>query len=393
MITDFVAFLSPDWDVAYRASMFREIARQIGVKGGKFIGINRPVYILTDLFSNPRRILKTLEKSIKIVPNITICRPLLYVHPRAFPYGGNKLQKNKLSGYIKKVVRKEGAAEGKTVFWLSHPYQMLEVDIPDGVFVVYERYDKYDAAFNITEKNRKLIRALENKIFKKADLIIVTAKKLTEDIQEYSAKIKYLSNAADFEYFSECKSAKNVINKNIAHINHPVIGYLGTIHAGTDLKLIRKTALALPEYTFLLTGPVQDGEIKASSEYRSLIKMTNVIFTGWLDWAEMPTYLKAFDIGIIPYRLDFEFNNYVDPNKFHEYMAMGLPIVSTNIPEMLKYKQWASIANSEEEFISKIKEAVDKLPAKDRDAREIYARENGWAKRVGEILGEINKSI
>lgn len=396
MIKNLVVFLSPDWEKSYRASMFRELARQLASRGGQIICLNRPCFMLTDLFSNIKRWRKAFDsKPQKYGNNLTVFRPKLFIHPliaRHIPFIQN-YQKTIYRRQIEKLFKSRGFLPDNTALWLSHPYQFMEMDIPANYKVIYERYDKYEKAVGISSDLPGLVSTLDQALVKRANLIITTASKLAEELNDYKEKVHNLPNSADYDYFSRIGSADD-LNGNITRsIKKPVIGYLGTIHEGLDIELILKLAGLKKEWSFLLVGPVQSGKLEGTSNFKGLKDMPNVILTGWLDWAKLPGYLKLFDVGIIPYRLDCEFNQYVDPNKFHEYMAMGLPVASTSLPEMGKYSEWVELADTPDAFRDAIEMVLKQNDENQKSKRINYARGNSWKQRSAKIISLMDKMV
>ncbi len=396
MINNLIVFLSPDWEVSYRASMFRELARQLVPRGGQIICFNRPIFVLSDLFSNPKRWMQILaNKLIKPATNITVYRPILFLHPlisRRLPKFNNYQRKF----YRKKIeiLFQDHSLEPKnTAWWVSHPYHFMETDLPQDGKVVYERYDKYDQSIGLNADQAGLVAGLDRKLAERADLIITTSVNLARELDEFKAKVQYLPNSADYEYFSNVDTAKGIKGTLAGKIKKPVIGYLGTIHEGLDISLISRLAEIKKEWTFMLVGPVQSEKIKNEPGFKKMQNLPNVVMTGWLDWAMLPSYLKLFDVGIIPYRLDCGFNRYVDPNKFHEYMALGLPVVTTSLPEMGKYREWVETADTPEAFKTAIEKVLDQDSDMLRADRKKYARENGWEQRAAKIISSLDKII
>lgn len=396
MIKNLVIFLSPDWEISYRASMFSEIARQLADRNGQVVCINRPAFVLSDILTNPKRWLRAFgNKPVKLGSNLTVLRPKLLIHPliaRHIPF----IQRHQKKVYLKQVedlLKAEGFLPEDTFWWMSHPYQFMEMGMPANYKVVFERYDKYDKAVGLSAGLSDLVSKLEQALIKRADLVITTASKLAMELNGHKEKVHHLPNSADYEFFSGVATTAVTNNDLAGNIKKPVIGYLGTIHEGLDVDLLLKLAGLKKEWTFLLVGPVQSGKMAGTPSFNELKSKPNVILTGWLGWDVLPGYLKLFDVGIIPYRLNCEFNQYVDPNKFHEYMAMGLPIVSTSLPEMEKYSEWVETADIPETFASALEKMLDQNSEVLKSSRKNYAKENSWQQRAAKIIYLMDKII
>ena len=87
----------------------------------------------------------------------------------------------------------------------------------------------------------------------------------------------------------------------------------------------------MPDVSFVLVGPEQ-------TDMSALRAFPNVHLLGKKSHAEVPRYVKAFDVGLVPYRLtDYTANVY--PTKLNEYLAMGMPVVATDLPEIRRFNR------------------------------------------------------
>src|SRR5699024_2448842 len=138
--------------------------------------------------------------------------------------------------------------------------------------------------------------------------------------------------------------------KDIKPIKAPVIGYIGVIDERIDMELIQKTAEIMPEYNFVMIGPLHniDESDKAEAD--------NIHYLGVKDYSALLNYLKAFDFAMMPFSLN-EHTKYINPIKTLEYMAAGKPIITTRINDIVrKYAHCVSLINSAEEFKKAVKE-------------------------------------
>lgn len=396
MIINLIVFLSPDWNVSFRSALFRAFAKRLVLNGGKVLCVNRPAFIASDWLMHPERISSLLGcRSVVREGNITIYRPVAFLHTliaKALPFYGT-WQKKYLSSQLWHKAKQEGLDIKTTAWWLSHPFQTLEVNIPDDVFVIYERYDRYDAIPGITPRKAALVRELEPWLLQRADIVITTSQKLYDEVAHYGTKVVLQPNAADYAYFSSAQSDSVKPNASLKKLPKPVIGYLGTIHEATDIDLLLAVAGKRPDWGFLLVGPVQQKEIARSKAFRTLTSLSNVMATGWVDYIDLPSYLCAFDVGIIPYRLSSRFNQYVNPNKLHEYLAMGLPIVASPLPELTSQTRWVHLAATADEFVTGIEAALSKRSESNRLERRSFAQNDDWKQWVDILMPKIDSSM
>ncbi len=114
-----------------------------------------------------------------------------------------------------------------------------------------------------------------------------------------------------------------------ANLPHPVIGYFGLLADWIDLEMIAWLAAQRPGWTFLLVG-------QAKTDIRQLQGLSNVVMVGPQPYESLPGWARAFDVAIIPYRMNRQVQN-ANPLKLREYLATGRPIVSVRNPEIEKF--------------------------------------------------------
>ena len=79
---------------------------------------------------------------------------------------------------------------------------------------------------------------------------------------------------------------------------------------------------------------------------------------GFRPYEEIPRYGAGFDVAIMPWR-DNEWIRNCNPIKLKEYLALGLPVVSTDFPEVHRYASVVRIARSPEEFVQLVATTLD----------------------------------
>ena len=119
-----------------------------------------------------------------------------------------------------------------------------------------------------------------------------------------------------------------------------------------DYELIKKLAVERPDREIVLIGVDYDKSIEKSG----MDKLSNIHFLGPINYTELPAYSKHFSVSTIPFILN-DITESTSPVKLFEYMAMGHPIVTTNLPECKKY-QSTLISKTHEEFMANIEKAL-----------------------------------
>jgi glycosyltransferase involved in cell wall biosynthesis len=179
------------------------------------------------------------------------------------------------------------------------------------------------------------------------------------------------------------------ITKADLKIDGKVIGYLGNIRDWIDFDLIEKLLESLNETEYLLfIGPVEkniSGRInmlKENSRFRHIPVVA---------YPEIFSYIKSFDIGIIPFKVN-KFTEGVLPNKFFEYIASGIPIVTTALPDLLQFKDIINVAKNDDEFVYMCSGKNSKLNRDEFEYKKIK-NESTWEMRVNFIEDKLKKLL
>jgi len=224
---------------------------------------------------------------------------------------------------------------------------------------------------------RKIVTS-EEKLFKQADLVFVTSEKLRQRAAGFRPDVHLFPFGVSFERFERVRNSGVAIPADIAALPRPIAGYVGGLHQWVDQQLIVETARRMPNVSFALVGPEQ-------SDVTLLKSCPNVHLLGQKSHDEVPAYVSAFDVALIPYKLA-EYTANVYPTKLNEYLVMGKPVVTTDLPEIRRFNnthgEIARIATTAEEFASQTREALDDRGTAAVDRRIAVAQENSWRRRL-----------
>jgi glycosyltransferase involved in cell wall biosynthesis len=120
-------------------------------------------------------------------------------------------------------------------------------------------------------------------------------------------------------------------------------------------------------------------------------KRANIHLLGNKPYDVLPAYVQAFDVGLIPYILN-DWTRSVDPLKLLEYLASGIPVVTTTIPEVMKYASAIHIGRDTQTFVKAVAQALNE-PASARADRQAVARRHTWAKRADRLMEIISQVV
>lgn len=233
------------------------------------------------------------------------------------------------------------------------------------------------------------MRAREAESCREADVIICTGRKLVEERKQYTANVHFVGEGADVSLFARAGDPETIIPDDVADCSGKVIGYIGVIDFRMDADLLTAMARQQPGWSIVMVGPVH-GDARGVDELKAL---PNVRFLGNRPISDLPRYLKAFDVCLLPYILN-DFTHHIFPLKLYEYMASGRPIVSTAMEEMVPLAGEAlSIGYSHDSFIAAVSEALRTDTEEKRAARRGAAQRQSWDHRVEEISDLIGQTL
>ncbi len=156
---------------------------------------------------------------------------------------------------------------------------------------------------------------------------------------------------------------------------NPTIGYIGYLGPWFDVDSVRAAASARPNWRFVLVGPVSPGFRRDV-----LLQLKNVTFVGEVPYTSLPDYLRTFDVGLIPFRVE-PLTLASNPIKLYEYFAHGIPVVSSPLPEVQMYGDLVYVAHSQEGFLERIDEALSESGEALRARRLQVAKMQTWDER------------
>jgi glycosyltransferase involved in cell wall biosynthesis len=227
-----------------------------------------------------------------------------------------------------------------------------------------------------------------NILINKSNFIMVTSDKLCQNIRNKRTNNVYLiGNGVDLDHFK--MATKDIaIPIDIKYVKKPIIGYIGVIDHWFDFELVTAISIAYPECSIILIGPSNKAIQKKLEKLESL---GNIYVLGRKSYLELPNYLKAIDIAIIPFEVN-SLTECVNPVKLYEYMASNKIIISSKLPELLKYDNCIYIANDLNEFVKLIKIALDNSgKEKKLGCMAKISEENSWDIKAKEIISLIQQ--
>jgi glycosyltransferase involved in cell wall biosynthesis len=244
---------------------------------------------------------------------------------------------------IKRALRQLGAK--RPVLWIYAPDAGRLVGKAGEAFSMYYCADDW-AASDQWWNSAKDIRARELELGTNVDLIVGTSTKIVKRWKENREDVILVSNGADVTLFKKARDPKLNIPDDLRSIPEPRVGCVGFVDGRFNAKLYETLATWKPEWNFVIVGPLNESKLDISR----LRQMSNVHFLGGRTVAEIPAYLKGFNVCTIPYICN-RLSESIFPLKLFEYLAAGRPVVATALPELRPFSEYLRIADSPQAFL------------------------------------------
>jgi glycosyltransferase involved in cell wall biosynthesis len=107
---------------------------------------------------------------------------------------------------------------------------------------------------------------------------------------------------------------------------------------------------------------------------------------------EVPAYVRGFDVGLMPYQRTLE-TLHISPLKLYEYLALGKPVVSTDIPAAIRCAEHVAIAGDAAEFEKACASVLGGRARETREARIRFASQNTWDARIDQVAALVSRGL
>jgi len=274
------------------------------------------------------------------------------------------------------------------ILWLyspSHVDLMGECGEKLTCFFVYDEF----ADFLHNGRIKEVLRQLDNRLSSQADVVFACSPLLYERRKNLNPNTHLILNAVDFDRFNRVLTADIPLPPDIAAVPKPIIGFTGWLGYHIDVELLQQVAETYSGCSLVLIGP---DRLPDDSGSRQLRARPNVFFMGEKERHELPSYLQAFDVALLPYLL-IEQIRPAYPLKLHEYLAAGLPVVTVDLPELQRHSNVVRLCRTNGEFLEQIGQALSDHSPAAIEARVAVAQENTWDQRVMEMYRVLDRQL
>ncbi len=368
---DIVCF-SHDWtgDPLSKTHLMRVLARE-----NRILWVNAlPNRIPTAASKDVSRIAKKLKSFAEPVREVE--KNIFVLNPLVIPaYSSERLvalNRKMLVRQIRRSMRRLGFEN--VVNMIFNPAAGLIAGHLGESELIYYCVDEYTAFTGVAPG----LKEIEEDLFRRADVVIVSAEKLLESKAQFNSRTHLIRHGTDWNHFRKAVDGKLDLPSDVAELPRPIIGFHGLIADWVDIELIEKIASHFSKGSVVLVGKTT---LDAEEKVKTLDGVSNVHRLGRKPYSELPAYCAAFDVAINPFEIN-ELTLAANPLKVREYLAAGLPVVSTDIPEVRVLAD-VFVGVSHADFIEKIEYAL--ANPKPRVEVSDAIRTESWEAKVDEL--------
>ncbi|HWQ34662.1 MAG TPA: glycosyltransferase family 1 protein [Blastocatellia bacterium] len=252
------------------------------------------------------------------------------------------------------------------ILWYYTPMALSFTRHLEPLAIVYDCMDELSAFKNAPPE----LRQREAELLERADLVFTGGYSLYEAKCNRHPNVHPFPSSIDGPHFRRARrEMKEPADQ--ADIPHPRLGYCGVIDERMDKELIAGIAEARPDWQIVMLGPV------VKIDPAELPRRANIHYLGGKSYQELPTYLAGWDIALLPFAHN-ESTRYISPTKTPEYLAAGVPPISTSIRDVVHpwgQQGLVKIADTTQEFVA----AAEYLMSPEFNY-------NAWLRQVDEVL-------
>ncbi|GAB2587963.1 glycosyltransferase [Spirosoma areae] len=214
----------------------------------------------------------------------------------------------------------------------------------------------------------------------RVDAVVTTSETLRRSKSVLQPNAYCVKNGVNFELFNQAHQ----LARQQPPIK-PVVGYLGTADNRVNIDLVEHCVRTMPDVDFQFVGEVHEDALR-----QRLSAYPNVIFTPPHQPAQLPPLLAQMRAAMIPFVCNAHTYT-IYPLKINEYLAAGLPVVSTPFSILDDFAGVVELADSPEQFALALRRALADTSPQRVEERIEMAKNNAWSTRAEEFEAVIRQ--
>jgi glycosyltransferase involved in cell wall biosynthesis len=382
-----VCLSSIDW--AFNWQLPQEVASAFAASGNRVLyventGVRRPsirdAARLRDRFRNWSGAPGGVKPAID---HLDVLSPLLL----PFPYARAAVAINErlLTRAVRRWIRSTDATPLIVITFLPTPLARAVIRSLQPDLVVYYSADRLVE----TSAQAGELRQSEPLLLAEAGLVLTTSHGLQKTAASIAKRVEYLQCGVRSAAFARARREAVKRPDAFDGMAGPIIGFTGTLRNQIDVAMLTEVAALTPDLSFVFIGPV-------AADVRRLAARANVRFLGPVHHDDIVSYTGRFDVGILPYLLT-DFTADIMPVKLKEYLAAGLPVVATHLPEICRFANrhpdTISFGDTPDTFVAALRVAIAEDTAEAVENRMEIARHYDWNVQMSQMSAWMESAL
>ncbi len=365
-----------DYDPTSKHQIMKILAQHNDIIWVNYHGTRRPTLSKSDLRASWSALMRFARGIQRVGPSFVQVTPL--VIPGASNPVLRKLHERMLITQIRRTIQAVSGAANKPVqvwsFAPDVPYLIGQFNEEAFIYYCVDDYTEFEGL------DTDRITLVEDDLRSRSDIVVATSELLLKKNRKSRPDTVLVRHGVDFDHFASAWRDKLDRPDDLKNIEGPIFGFFGLIHFWIDLRLIAEVARLRPQYSFVMIGD-------CIADTRDLERLPNVHLLGRRPNKELPAYCAAFDAGLMPFACN-AMTRSINPIKMYEYLASGLPVIATPLPEAERFTGPIKISETPERFAS----ACDNVLEEDQPGRRAVIAQTvageSWESKV-ELLSEV----
>ncbi len=367
-----------DYDPTSKHHVMKALARANNVIWVNYRGSRRPRASFRDATAAVSTLIAALIGPRRV--NDALIQLTPFVIPGAWSPLLRALNQKLLAAQIRRALRR--MPERPVQLWTFAPDVSFLAGEFDEECLVYYCVDDF-ASFE--EHDGRAIRAAEMRLLSRADVVITTSQRLLDSRRAGNGNTHLVRHGVEFGHFARAAEGNLPIPDDLRAMPGPIFGFFGLMHHWFNTELLAWVAHTRPDASFVLIGDVQ-------TDVSALRGLANVHFLGRRPYDQLPAYCAAFDAALLPFRVNGMTRN-INPIKLREYLAAGLPVVSTQLPEAAIYQPDVLIADDAVSFSHLCDQAANMSSPDARRRRSARLAGESWNAVVERLTGIVTDTL
>lgn len=383
--SDCILFSTADWDEPYWTNK-QHTARILAQNGWRVLYVESPGLRSPKVSSGKdwariwRRLWSGLRSNFVAPPqrdrHVWVLSPLMIPAKHHWPMV-RMFNQALLKWSIARFARSHRFSD--PLVWTYHPFMLGAIEnLPHGALV----YHCVDDLAAIPGVDVEAFELAQQRLLAQSKAVFTTAIALRDQCLRYNANTHYFANVVDAHHFGQALQP-GAVPHDLASIPGPRLIYHGVLSDfKVDFSLIHEAAKRRPDWHWIFIGEEREGQ--RSEMVARLKTLPNVHFLGYRSYAQLPSYLRGMDVGLLPTLLN-SYTRSMFPMKFFEYLAAGLPVVATPLDFTRERLAGLEVGDTPGAFIEAIEQQLRRGRLDPDEARQ-YVGDNTWDARTVKML-------